>query len=369
MAPASAPGPRATSRPCGHPGPGPDGYIDRAAFTLAKLVAEAGEARQAEARELYARFVKDADPAGVDQSVRGLVVEMVKLSRWEIDALLVRGIGGPAPPLKGVDLEGRSMDLADFRGKVVLLSFWASWCGPCLRLVPRERTLLEHYKDRAFALVGVNGDPIEKLDRELLTTHQITWRSFQNERPTQKSICREWGMTAWPELYLIDHTGTSAAGSRPHGNELDRESSAGSHVAERQAARAATARWRNRSAEARQVPAKSTRSHDKQGRRVEVRAICLLRTSTPRLLPVVLFPARLWASRHRQQKATGDRTRPGDPQERDAVPVYRRLPPSPERLAGRQRRREAGAGHPVGGGAGVRDRPAACLFDRRVDGR
>ena len=203
----------------------PDSYMrHRAAYTLAKLVAEAGEARQKEARELYVRFVKEADPAGVDEAVRGLVEEMVELSRWEIDAMLVRGIGGPAA-LRGVDLDGKPMDLNEFRRKVVLLSFWASWCGPCMKLIPHERALQEQYRDRPFALVGVNGDDIDKLDRKLLATHKITWRSFQNERPNQKTIGREWGMTAWPELYLIDHTGTIRRRwiGTPPGNELDRE--------------------------------------------------------------------------------------------------------------------------------------------------
>jgi uncharacterized protein (TIGR03067 family) len=186
----------------------PNAYIrHRAAFTLAQIVAESGEERQEEGRELYVKFVKEARPGEVEQSVTSQVEGMVKRARWEIDGLLIRGVGGPAPPLKGLDLDGKPIDLAEYRGKAVLLSFWASWCGPCMRLVPHERTLVQRFAGRPFALVGVNGDKIDKLDRKLLETHKITWRSFQNARAGQKSISSEWALTAWPELYLIDHTG------------------------------------------------------------------------------------------------------------------------------------------------------------------
>jgi RNA polymerase sigma factor (sigma-70 family) len=204
----------------------PDSYIRyRAAFTLAQLVAESGEARQEEARALYVRFVTDYKPGTVDQSVAHLVEGLVGQARREIDGLLIRGVGGAAPALKGVDLEGQPMELSDYRGKVVLLSFWASWCGSCLKLIPHERALLERFQGRPFAIVGVNGDEIDKFDRELLTTHAITWRSFQNVRPNQKSIGREWNLTAWPELYLIDHTGKIRRHwiGAPPPDELDHE--------------------------------------------------------------------------------------------------------------------------------------------------
>jgi uncharacterized protein (TIGR03067 family) len=204
----------------------PDNYIRyRAAFTLAQLVAEAGEARLEEARELYIRFVKDCRPKSVDQSVTHLVERLVEEARREIDGMIIRGVGGQTPPLEGVDLDGKPMDLDDFRGKVVLLSFWATWCGPCMNLNPHERALHERYKGRPFAMVGVNGDEIGKLNRRLLETNPVPWRSFQDRRSGQKMIRVEWNIAAWPTLFLIDHTGKIRRrwiGTPPR-DELDHE--------------------------------------------------------------------------------------------------------------------------------------------------
>ncbi len=66
--------------------------------------------------------------------------------------------GKPAPEIDGVDFDGKRLKLSDYRGKVVVLAFWGSWCGPCMNEVPRERELVERLKGKPFALLGVNCD-------------------------------------------------------------------------------------------------------------------------------------------------------------------------------------------------------------------
>ena len=204
----------------------PDAYIRyRAAFTLAQLVAETGEARQEEACDLYVRFVQGYQPGAVDPAWASVAESMVKEAKREIDGLLIRGIGGPAPDLKGLDLDGKPFVLAAYRGKVVLLSFWATWCTPCMKLIPHERSLHEHFKGRPFALIGVNGDKPDELDHMMLEANPVLWPSFQDRRPDQKRIQDEWKIAAWPTLFLIDHTGKIRRRwiGAPPSDELDRE--------------------------------------------------------------------------------------------------------------------------------------------------
>ena len=68
------------------------------------------------------------------------------------------GIGQVAPEITGDDIEGVSLKLSDYRGKVVVLSFWATWCGPCMAMVPHERSLVKRMEGKPFALLGFNGD-------------------------------------------------------------------------------------------------------------------------------------------------------------------------------------------------------------------
>jgi len=106
----------------------------------------------------------------------GLTVgELAKSSLFEMQNLTC---GKTAPEFEGEDLDGVKFKLSDYRGKVVMLSFWASWCGPCMGLVPHERELVEKYKDKPFVLLGVNSDEDKTKLKSVLETNKITWRSF-----------------------------------------------------------------------------------------------------------------------------------------------------------------------------------------------
>jgi thiol-disulfide isomerase/thioredoxin len=135
--------------------------------------------------------------------------DIAKSSLFEIKNL---GVGKTAPDIRAEDLDGETFKLSDYRGKTVLLSFWASWCGPCMALVPRERELVERYKGRPFALVGVNADMDKEQLRSALEAHPVTWRSFScGEKGPFGPIPRSWNVNSWPTVSLIDHAGVIRA--------------------------------------------------------------------------------------------------------------------------------------------------------------
>jgi thiol-disulfide isomerase/thioredoxin len=117
-------------------------------------------------------------------------------------------IGKPAPAITAVDLDGQTFSLSDYKGKAVLLVFWAAWCGPCMAAVPHEKELAERFKGRPFALLGVNGDGDLKGAKKAVREFQIPWRSFWNgEKGAGGPIAVAWNVRGWPTTYLIDHEG------------------------------------------------------------------------------------------------------------------------------------------------------------------
>jgi thiol-disulfide isomerase/thioredoxin len=120
------------------------------------------------------------------------------------------GVGRPAPPISGSDLDGQPMTLADFSGKVVLLDFWALWCQPCWREVPRYRQLVQQHAGRPFAVVGVLSEANRDFALQSARRNDVTWRNWLDpaDRSSPGPINSAWGIDAFPTVFLIDGRGT-----------------------------------------------------------------------------------------------------------------------------------------------------------------
>jgi thiol-disulfide isomerase/thioredoxin len=129
-------------------------------------------------------------------------------ARHNLYEILHLTIGETAPDLKGDDIDGKPIKLSDYRGKVVVLSFWASWCGPCMAMVPHERELTDRMRGKPFALIGVNGDDKKADARRAVDKEKITWPSFWNgaEGP-HGPIPTEWNVNNWPTVFILDAKG------------------------------------------------------------------------------------------------------------------------------------------------------------------
>jgi thiol-disulfide isomerase/thioredoxin len=114
-------------------------------------------------------------------------------------------IGTLAPEIEGEDLDGETLKLSDYRGKVVLLDFWGEFCVYCRKLYPHNRSLVHRYKDRPFVLLGVNNDTSRELARKSMAKNQLNWRSWWDGNPGPTAL--RWNVQGWPTIYLIDARG------------------------------------------------------------------------------------------------------------------------------------------------------------------
>lgn len=116
-------------------------------------------------------------------------------------------VGKKAPDIDGEDLEGKKFKLSDYRGKVVSLVFWGSWCPPCRAMIPHERELVKKMQDRPFAMIGVNSDKDKEELKEFREKEKITWRSFWNGGSTSGPISAAYRVRSWPAIYVLDANG------------------------------------------------------------------------------------------------------------------------------------------------------------------
>jgi cytochrome c biogenesis protein CcmG/thiol:disulfide interchange protein DsbE len=114
----------------------------------------------------------------------------------------------PAPDFSLKDPDGKVVRLADYRGKVVLLNFWATWCGPCKIEMPWFIEFERRYKDRGFAVIGVSMDeegwPVVK---PFITNMAVNYRVVQGDDTTAELY---GGVEALPTSFLIDREGRIA---------------------------------------------------------------------------------------------------------------------------------------------------------------
>lgn len=116
-------------------------------------------------------------------------------------------IGSAAPETVGESLDGKELKLSAYRGKVVVLTFWASWCAACLDRVPEENRLADELADSPFALLGVNGDRSIEDAQAAVTKHGIRFDSWWDNPNAEPTIVNRWNVRQWPTTFVLDSTG------------------------------------------------------------------------------------------------------------------------------------------------------------------
>ena len=131
-------------------------------------------------------------------------------------------IGKVAPEVVGEDLDGKPLSLSDHRGKVVVLCFWATWCGPCMAMVPHERELFKRMEGKPFALLGVNSDEVHNREKakKAARDERMIWPSFW-DGGFGGPIQTRFNVQGYPTIYVLDVKGVIRF-INVRGKDLDR---------------------------------------------------------------------------------------------------------------------------------------------------
>ncbi len=138
---------------------------------------------------------------GENRAEEYVLGELVKPMIFEVENL---SVGRKAPEIVGTDVDGKTFKLSDYRGKVVVVDFFADWCPFCVKMYPEERELVATLAGKPFALVGVNCDSRETL-RQIIEDKKITWRCWADGKGGP--ICETWQLDGYPLMYVLDQDG------------------------------------------------------------------------------------------------------------------------------------------------------------------
>ncbi|EDM38837.1 thioredoxin family protein [Pedobacter sp. BAL39] len=159
---------------------------------------------------LFAVLTKEARESAIGLSITNALA---------IDAKTAKGKAAPA--ISMADPDGKMVKLSDFKGKYVLIDFWASWCGPCRKENPNVVAAYKKYHDKGFEILGVSLDSKKDAWLKAIDADGLSWTHVSDLKGWQNAAAAEYGVKAVPASFLIDPNG-NVVGKDLRGEELNK---------------------------------------------------------------------------------------------------------------------------------------------------
>lgn len=154
--------------------------------------------------------------------VAGKIDQIVGQLEAQAAADSALAVGKTFAPFSDTDTAGAAFSLADYKGKIVLIDFWATWCGPCVKELPNVIDAYKKYHDKGFEIVGISLDDDRAALDAFTKEHATTWKQFFDGQGWKNKLARQYGINSIPATFLLDGEGRIVA-KNLRGDALDKK--------------------------------------------------------------------------------------------------------------------------------------------------
>ena len=116
-------------------------------------------------------------------------------------------VGSTFPAFAEKDISGASLSPANYKGKVVIIDFWATWCGPCVKELPNVIAAYQKYHEKGFEIVGVSLDKSRDELTGFVKEHKMDWPQYYDGKGWENKLADQYGIKAIPATFLLDGEG------------------------------------------------------------------------------------------------------------------------------------------------------------------
>lgn len=157
------------------------------------LLQAANQSGESKGVDLAKEVIASEAPEELKAMARGLLV------KWE-------ALGKPLA-IKFTAVDGREVDLAKLTGKVVLVDFWATWCGPCVFELPHVKDAYDKLHDKGFEVIGISLDVEKNLLEKFVAERDLKWPEYFDGKMFQNEFAQKYGINGIPAMWLVDKKG------------------------------------------------------------------------------------------------------------------------------------------------------------------
>jgi len=150
-------------------------------------------------KQLKLDFPQTEIAKNIDQAVDALEKQAAATSRL--------AVGKQFPPFSEKDLNDKPLALADFKGKIVLVDFWATWCGPCVQELPNVLAAYEKFHSKGFEIVGISLDQSKDALIGFIKERGMTWAQYFDGLGWKNKLGEQYGIQSIPATFLLDGEG------------------------------------------------------------------------------------------------------------------------------------------------------------------